>query len=138
MTTVQRAAQIFGWVFLLVAILGFITSQGSMDADVETAPRVLGLFPVNLLHNLVHLAFGVWGIMAARRFGSARTYAQVTGIAYLALVLIAFVAPDFFGILPIGSHDIWLHALIALPLLALGFTAKPPAGTATSTSTATT
>ena len=33
MSTVQRVAQIFGIVFLLVGILGFVTSGGDMTAD---------------------------------------------------------------------------------------------------------
>lgn len=131
MTTVQRAAQIFGWAFVLIAVLGFFTSMGSMEADMELAPRVLGLFPVNLLHNLIHLAFGVWGIMAARGFDSARTYARVTGVAYLGLVLLGLVAPELFGLVPIGGHDIWLHALIGLPLAYLGFTAREHAAART-------
>src|SRR5690606_4520580 len=85
MSRVQRVAQIFGWVFILVAILGFITSGLSMEADPELAPHLLGLFPVNLLHTLVHLAFGVWGVAAARQWNSARSYCQIAGVAYLLL-----------------------------------------------------
>jgi hypothetical protein len=33
----------------------------SMEADLDS--RLFGLFPVNILHNLVHLAFGAWGIL---------------------------------------------------------------------------
>ena len=67
--TVQRVAQIFGWIFVLVALWGFFVSRGSMEAGPD-APAILGLFPVNLLHNLAHLILGVWGIVAARSFTS--------------------------------------------------------------------
>ena len=50
----------------------------SMEADLSRAARIFGLFPVNLLHNLVHLAFGIWGV-AARKFSSARTYCRAAG-----------------------------------------------------------
>jgi hypothetical protein len=124
MTTVQRVAQVFGWVFILVALLGFFASRGSMEADMELAPRLLGIFPVNLLHNLVHLAFGIWGVMAARTWAAAKTYCQVAGVAYLGLTVLAFFIPTTFGLIPIGGNDIWLHAILGLVLSYFGFTAK--------------
>jgi hypothetical protein len=124
MTTVQRAAQIFGIVFLLVGIAGFFVTGTSMAADIDTAPRLLGLFPLNLLHNVVHLLFGVWGLMASRSFDASRGYARIGGIAYLALALLGIVAPNGFGLVPLGSHDVWLHALLGIALAAVGFTAR--------------
>jgi hypothetical protein len=123
MTKVQRAAQVFGWAFVLVAVLGFVVARGSMEADVERAPHLLGLFPVNLLHNIVHLAFGVWGILAARSWNAAKTYTQVAGVLYLVLAALGFVIPDTLGLMPIGGHDIWLHALLGAGLAWFGFTA---------------
>lgn len=123
MSRAQRAAQILGWAFLVVGLLGFFFSRGSMEADTEMAPRLLGLFPVNLLHNLVHLGSGAWGVMAARSHGAAANYLRIFGVIYLLLVPLALVAPDTFGIMPIGSHDIWLHALLGLALVYFGFTA---------------
>jgi hypothetical protein len=125
MTTVQRAAQIFGIVFILVAILGFVASGGSMEADPEHAPRLLGLFPVNVLHNIVHLLFGIWGLVASHTFEGSRTYGRVGGIAYLGLALLGLISPDMFGMVPIGDYDIWLHAVLGIALAAIGFTARP-------------
>ena len=62
--TVQRVAQIFGWIRPLVAIWGFFVTGGSMEVGPE-APAILGLFPVNVVHNLAHLILGIWGILAA-------------------------------------------------------------------------
>lgn len=124
MTTVQRVAQVFGWVFLAVGVLGFFASGMSMDADMATAPRLLGLFPVNVLHNLVHVTFGVWGILAARTIGGARSYAQIAGIIYIVLAVLGFFVPTMFGLIPIGGNDIWLHAVLGVVLAAVGFTAK--------------
>jgi len=124
MTTVQRVAQIFGVVFLLVAILGFVTSGTSMEADPARAPHLLGLFPVNLLHNVVHLIFGVWGLAASRSFEGATSYARISGIIYIVLTVVGFLSPSGFGLLPFGGHDIWLHALLGLALAAVGFTAR--------------
>ena len=128
MTTVQRAAQIFGVVFLLVGIAGFFVTGLSMEADPEHAPRLLGLFPVNALHNVVHLLFGVWGLVASRTFEGSRTYGRAGGVIYLLLAVLGFVTPDLFGLVPIGDHDIWLHAVLGIALAAVGFTARP-AGT---------
>lgn len=127
MTTVQRVAQVFGIVFILVAILGFFASGGSMEADPAAAPKLLGLFPVNLLHNLVHLLFGIWGLAAARSWEGAKSYATLAGGIYVALALLGFVIPSTFGFIPIGGNDIWLHALLGVVLLAVGLSAKRPA-----------
>ena len=121
---VTRVAMIFGVVFLLVGILGLIT-PGGMQMGADPAPAVLlGLFSVNVLHNIVHLLFGVWGLVASRSFGGAKTYAQIGGVIYIVLACLGFVAPTTFGFIPIGGNDIWLHAAAGVVLAAVGFTAK--------------
>jgi hypothetical protein len=123
-TTAQRVAQIFGIVFLIIGIAGFFVTGTSMDASMDTAPRLLGIFPVNALHNLVHMAFGIWGLLAARSFSSARTYAQIGGVIYLVLAALGLIAPTTFGLIPIGGNDVWLHALLGIVLAAVGFSAR--------------
>ena len=121
-TTTQKAALVFGVVFLLVGVLGLLLPGGmGMEADTERAPRLLNLFPVNLLHNLVHLAFGVWGLLASRRHDAARSYCRIAAVIYALLVVMAFISDSTFGLVPIGSHDIWLHALLAAGLGYFGF-----------------
>jgi len=124
MTVVQRVAQIFGIGFLLLALAGFVAAGTSMDPHAMTAPRALWLFPVNTLHNLVHLIFGLWGLLAARGHRASRNYAQVGGVAYILLALLGFVAPDGFGLLPLGGNDVILHAVIGIVLALAGFTAR--------------
>lgn len=125
MTTVQRVAQIFGALFILGAIVGFIaTGVSNMEADPVRAPRLLGLFPVNVLHNVVHLLFGIWGLAASRTFGGARSYARIAGVLYLLLTGVGYVAPNGFGLVPLGGNDIWLHAVLGFVLAAVGFTAR--------------
>jgi hypothetical protein len=123
-TTAQRVAQIFGIVFLIIGIAGFFVTGTSMDASMDTAPRLLGIFPVNALHNLVHMAFGIWGLLAARSFSGARTYAQIGGVIYLVLAALGLIAPTTFGLIPIGGNDVWLHALLGIVLAAVGFSAR--------------
>ena len=74
----QTTARVFGVVFLLVGVLGLVTTPFSMAPDL-----LLGLFPVNVLHNLVHLAFGAWGLVAGGSLGRATAYCRIGGVAYL-------------------------------------------------------
>ena len=123
--TVQRAALIFGVVFIVVAILGFLASGSSMDPDPTNAPKILGLFPMNLVHNGVHLGFGIWGLLASRVYEGARNFGRIGGILYLILAAVGVAVPDGFGLVPLGGHDVWLHALLGLALVVVGFSAKP-------------
>jgi hypothetical protein len=124
MTTIQRVAQIFGIGFIIVALAGFVASGMSMESDHTLAPKALGLFPVNLLHNIVHLVFGIWGLAAARSWSGAKQFCQIAGVIYAVLIVVGFLAPDGFGLVPLGGNDIWLHAVLALPLLYFGFMDK--------------
>ena len=124
MTTAQRLSQVFGIVFLIVGLAGFVVTGGNMDANHLTAPKLLGMFPVNALHNVVHLLFGVWGLAAYRSFAASRSYARIGGVAYLLLAVLGFVVPEFFGIMPIGGNDIWLHLLLGAVLAGVGFSTR--------------
>ena len=130
MTFAQRAAMIFGWAFIAVGLLGFAATGSSMDPNHLTAPKLLGVFPVNVVHNIVHLLFGAWGVLAARSWRGARTYLLGAGVIYLLLAAIGFVAPDGFGLVPLGGNDIGLHVFLALGLLVAGLLSRTPAGTA--------
>jgi hypothetical protein len=130
--TTRTFALIFGIVYLGVGILGFlpgITSPPPADAPqlaVHTGyGYLLGLFPINLLHNLVHLALGAWGIVAYSSFPAARTYARGLTIIYGLLALMGLFPGlnTVFGLVPIFSHDVWLHGLTALVALYFGWMA---------------
>src|SRR4051812_21591617 len=78
-TNMQKAAMIVGVVFLAVGILGFVPGITSHFSDMKFAShdsnsKLLGIFEVSVLHNIVHLLFGIAGIAAAKRFASSRTY----------------------------------------------------------------
>jgi Domain of unknown function (DUF4383) len=125
-TTIQKLAAVFGVVFILVAIVGFIAPGGMamQPTDPATAAKALGVFPVNLLHNIVHLLFGLWGLAVSRSWAGSKSYFTTAGIIYALLTVIAFVSPTGFGLVPLGGSDIGLHAVLAIVMLAIGFTAK--------------
>lgn len=115
-------ALIWGIVFLIVGAGGFLTGVTLMPP--HTHPDVtfdsffgyeLGLFPVNLLHNIVHLAFGVWGLLAYKSLGAAKTYARSVAIIYLVLMVAGLIPAldTMFGLVPLFGNDVWLHALLA-------------------------
>ena len=119
-------ALIIGVVYLLVGLLGFVFTGTSMAAGPD-APRLLGLFPVNLLHNIVHLAVGALGLAAYRSYGQSRAYARGLTIFYALLAGLGLIrATDtMFGLIPIFGHDVWLHALTALVAAYFGYIERP-------------
>src|SRR4051812_14354850 len=70
-TPVQLAALVVGVVFLAVGVLGFIPGITSHYSDMtfaghDSTAKLLGIFQVSILHNIVHLLFGVAGVLMAR------------------------------------------------------------------------
>src|SRR5688572_33436947 len=116
-------ARIYGIVFLLVGIAWFIPGFTRLDhAHAEgvdltvTGPghgMLLGLFHVNVLHNIVHLMFGVWGLFASRELGQSILYARGVAIIYFVLAIAGLIPRlnTMFGLVPLDGHDIWLHLL---------------------------
>src|SRR5690349_16653318 len=92
---------IFGIVFLIVGAGGFIPGLNMMDhsghaADADVTLRSffgyeLGLFPVNVLHNIVHLLFGVWGLLAYKSLAGSKSYAKGVAIIYAVLTVAGLV-----------------------------------------------
>jgi hypothetical protein len=121
---VKRVAMVFGVVFIIIGVLGFTVPGGMAMGDAANAPKLLGLFPVNLLHNLVHILFGVWGLAAARSFSGAVAFCKLGGMIYLALAVVGLVAPTTFGLIPLGANDVFLHTALGVLLVWAGFMAK--------------
>ncbi len=124
-------ALIWGIGFTLVALSGLI--PGMLQEPAPTDPnlavnamhgRALGLFPVNILHNAVHLIFGIWGIVASRSWDAAKTYAKAVAIIYAVFVVMGLLPEPInttFGLVPLHGNDVWLHALLAAPAAYFGF-----------------
>ena len=124
---VTTAAKVVGAVFLLVGILGFIPGITSNYSSLSFAghmseAKLLGIFQVSILHNIVHLLFGVAGIAMAKRADSARTYLVGGGIIYLVLWIYGLVTSDqsSANFVPVNTADDWLHLVLGLGMIALG------------------
>ncbi|GAA1280897.1 DUF4383 domain-containing protein [Arthrobacter pascens] len=122
----QLAAQVVGAVFLLVGILGFIpgitSNFGAMGMAGHTSGALLlGVFQVSVLHNIVHLLFGVAGLLLARTPSQAKSFLLYGGIIYLILWLYGLIinlnTPANF--VPVNTADNWLHFLLGVGMIAL-------------------
>ena len=99
-------------VFLLVGILGFVpgitTHYGDLASQAMTRARSCsGIFQVSILHNIVHLLFGVAGLVLAKTAEGARTYLIGGGVVYLVLWLIGVIGGGDW--IPANTADNWLH-----------------------------
>jgi arginine exporter protein ArgO len=126
-TWLPTAAMVVGAAFLLVGVLGFIpgitTNYGDMTfAGHESDAKLLGIFEVSVLHNIVHLLFGVVGILAARAARTAGMYLLVGGIVYAVLWLYGLIVDkeSSANFVPLNSADNWLHFVLAVVMIALG------------------
>jgi len=117
---VKTAAIIFGLVFLLVGILGFVPA-------VTKDEMLLGIFHVNFAHNIVHLASGaIFLLCGMAGAGPSRTFFRIFGIVYALVAALGFYYGDqpILGIISNNTPDIWLHIVLAVVMLYLGFGAS--------------
>ena len=126
----QNAALVFGLAFLAAGIAGFFPSPPPADAPPLVVHQghgmALGLFPINIIHNIVHLLFGVLGFAAARSaLLSARAYFRIVAVSYGALVVLGLIGATqtTFGYIPIWGNDVWLHGVLAAGAAYFGFVA---------------
>lgn len=117
---VKTAAIIFGLVFLLVGVLGFVPACTSNE-------MLLGIFHVNFAHNVVHLASGaVFLLCGMAGAGPSRTFFRIFGIVYALVAALGFYYGDqpILGIVSNNMPDVWLHVVLAAVMLFLGFGAS--------------
>jgi hypothetical protein len=139
MPSVRNFAIVMGAAFLLIGVAGFVPAllmppaagghTHAVPVRVNTFEGYLfGLFHVNILHSLVHVLFGVMGLVMARTFASARAYARIVAVSYALLAVMGLIPAlnTVFGLIPIHGHDVWLHVAIAAAAAYFGFVAAAP------------
>ena len=112
----KSAAQLFGVVFLLVAVLGLIPNP-------LVSPT--GIFAVNAAHNILHAVVGVLLLLAAAR-GLAKQALLVFGIVYVLIAILGYLMMKdmMFGLVMVNMPDHYLHLVLGIGLIAAGTSSK--------------
>ena len=126
---VKGAAILFGIVFLVVGVLGFVPAVTPPMAD-GSGGMLLNIFHVNPAHNVVHLASGlVFLLCGLAGPGPSRTFFKIFGVVYALVAVLGFAKGNgmLLGMVANNMADVWLHVVLALAMLYLGFLAKDTA-----------
>lgn len=136
MPLVQLFALTLGVVYLLIGLLGLVPPllTGSVPGAVgPLTGELLGVFAVNLVHTIVHVLIGLYGLLSYRSFGASQSFALLVGVAYTPVFLLGIISANVAtlgGALPLDAADNALHLVTAGSALALFFSTR---GTATAT-----
>lgn len=128
----KKAALVWGIVFLIVGVAGFI--PGLTSTDDMGMKVLLGLFMVNGIHNAVHLLTGAASVLSSKTEKWSRLYFQLFGVVYGLVTILGFIVGSghyVLGIIPVNTADNFLHLGITLVTLYLGFGYKPKQSAAT-------
>ena len=105
----RKLATLFGAVFVVVGILGFVPALAPMHSD--GMRYLLGLFMVGGVHNIIHLLSGIAALAGASKSERyARLYFQVFGSVYALVTIIGFIQKTtVLGIFDVNTADNFLH-----------------------------
>ncbi len=106
----KNVLYVLGAVFVIIGLLGFVNQP------------VLGIFEVNTLHNLIHLASGILAlIFAGMAESQAKTFAVVMGVVYALVTILGFVlGGNVLGLFHANMAGNILHLVLAIVFLAVG------------------
>src|SRR4051812_33496771 len=113
---ITRFTFYIGIAFIVAGIAGFI--PGLLHAPHMDDPslvvensygRLFGLFPVNVLHNIVHIFLGIAALISSKTIVSSTNYCKCAAVFYGFLTLIGIVPAlnTMFGLVPVFGHDVW-------------------------------
>lgn len=123
-----------GIVLILLGVAGFVPPLAPAEEDPLRrlagvgGPQILGLLPTSLALNVIHLALGLWGVLAGRRLGAALLYCRRTAIVMAILFFFGLVpGPDMlFGLAPLWGNNLLLHGALALLCALFGWLYRRP------------
>jgi Domain of unknown function (DUF4383) len=113
---------LFGIVFLAIGVFGFVPGVTTTGAD--GMPMLLNIFMVNTVHSVVHIASGVVFLLASMSGGAAASlWFKIFGLVYALVAIMGFVVGTgmIFGLISNNPADTWLHVVLAVVMLAIGF-----------------
>jgi zinc transporter ZupT len=116
----KMLAKVFGVVFLLVGVLGFISNP---------IVGATGYFHADLMHNLVHMLLGIILLVASSTEARAATWLKIVGVVYLLVAILGFAmmpgmnmgSYQLLGLVGINGADNWLHVVLGIVVLLCGF-----------------
>lgn len=111
----RSIAKVFGVMLIVGALYGFVDTGFAIDRTL-----LMGIFPVNALLNIVHLALGIWGYSSSRSDSLAGHFCRWAGVVFLAMGAAGFAIDTLFDLLPLGGADRFLHLGVGIVLLATG------------------
>ncbi|GAA4993117.1 hypothetical protein GCM10023225_31120 [Kineococcus glutinatus] len=121
-------ARAVGVVFLLVGVLGFVPGITADHDELhvmgpESQAMLLGLLQVSVLHNALHLLYGVAAFACSATPSAAHKYLVLGGLGYLVLALIgtASMAAGLDNPIPVNGWDDLLHYGLAVGMVGLGY-----------------
>ena len=128
-TDIQRAAMVFGAIFLLVTLAGFIpgitTDYDDLTRFDGEGAKIFGIFGTNILENIVHLLYGVAGLAAAASWAASKNYFIWGGVIYLAVWLYGLLGgsdeDSSANVLGLNSAADWLHFVLGVTMIAVGY-----------------
>jgi len=114
-------AMVFGWIFLILGIIGFISNP---------LVGMNGMFHADTMHNIVHIIFGailLWAAYAAPM--KAAGAMKWLGIIYIILAILGWIlvgnsTGSLLGIAEVNGADNWLHLVLGLILVWAGMKKK--------------
>lgn len=109
----QSFALAFGVVYLLVGILGFILAP-------DVGDKLFGVFQVNLLHNVIHLAVGALLLVGSSTHTRAKQVNLLVGVVYGLVALLGFANILVEDLLDANAADDFLHLSSAVLALYFG------------------
>jgi Domain of unknown function (DUF4383) len=121
----RPVALIFGIIYTLVGVIGFLPSVGGTHGMAPSA--LFGTFSINVVHNIVHLVIGIWALSVAGNQEQAVGFLRSFGYILILLAIVGFFWPNPFGVVPIGGPDVWLHLVSGIIFLWAGLSIPKPA-----------